>query len=127
MATLQILGIDEIILLDQMQMGIGRAPDNEIPIDDESVSVYHSLITIRSITDDDSRQEYIIEDLDSTNHTYVNNKESKKHSLKEGDIIRVGNTRLKFSTKEYSPPPQKEFDKTTKINPKHMSSFLYKR
>lgn len=127
MATLQLLGNENIYPLDQLQLGIGRASDNEIVIDDETVSVYHAMITIRQKSDNETKQDFIIEDLDSTNGTFVNNKNISRHLLKEGDIIRVGNSRLKFSTKDYTPPPQKEFDQTTKINPKHISSVLHKR
>lgn len=124
MATLQKLSDDIPIVLDLSQMGIGRAPDNEIVVDDETVSSYHALITIRTAPDDENRSEYILEDLDSTNKTYVNNKEIKSHKLKNGDIVRVGETRLKFSSKDYAPPPKKEFQQTRKLNPKNISKYL---
>ena len=74
MATLQKLGHEEKCLLDQVQMRIGRAPDNEIIIQDETVSGYHALITIRAMERNEKNNEYIIEDLNSTNKTFVNNK-----------------------------------------------------
>ena len=127
MATLHLLGHEIIFALDQLQLGIGRAPDNEIVVDDETVSVYHALITIRQKTQDETQQDFIIEDLDSTNGTFVNNKTTTRHLLKDGDIIRVGNSRLKFFAHESAPPAQKEFDQTTKINPRHISSIMHKR
>lgn len=127
MATLQILGSEHICPLDQSQMGIGRAPDNEISVEDESVSVYHALVTIRPSPSDTSVDEYIVEDLDSTNKTYINNRMITTHKLRDGDIVRVGNTRLKFSSQKYEPPPQKEFDKTQKISPNYISGYLHKR
>ncbi|NOZ54847.1 MAG: FHA domain-containing protein [Gammaproteobacteria bacterium] len=125
MATLQKLGKEERCPLDLSQMGIGRAPDNEIVVEDDTVSGYHSLITVRPSEQDDSVNEYIIEDLESTNKTYVNNKEIKTHLLKNGDIIRVGETRLKFSTEKYQSPPKTDFIKTTKLTTKKVSSFLF--
>ena len=94
-------------------MGIGREKDNEIVINDDTVSGYHALITIRPGANN-ADNEYIIEDLDSTNQTFVNSREITMHKLREGDIIRVGNTRLKFSLKDYV-PPQNKFQATQKI------------
>jgi pSer/pThr/pTyr-binding forkhead associated (FHA) protein len=122
MATLQKLGDEEPYALALSQVGIGRAPDNEIVIDDDTVSAYHALITIRPAPHDETANEYILEDLDSTNKTFVNNREISSHRLKEGDIVRVGGTRLKFSIKEHA-APQKEFQKTRKIDPKKLSKF----
>jgi len=124
MATLQKLGDEEKCLLDQEQMRIGRAQDNEIILQDETVSGYHALITIRPRARDEKNNEYIIEDLNSTNKTYVNNKEISQHSLKEGDIIRIGNTRLKFSTRQYA-PPQTQFERTQKLDPKKPQGYTF--
>jgi pSer/pThr/pTyr-binding forkhead associated (FHA) protein len=123
MATLQIIGQEALLPLNQSQIGIGRAPDNEMAIEDDAVSVYHALITIRPSSSDEKVMEYIIEDLNSTNNTFVNNKEITNYKLKNGDIIRVGNTRIKFSTKKYV-PPQQDFTKTKKLSKIKVSSFL---
>ena len=127
MATLQILGSEEICPLDQSQMGIGRAPDNEIAVEDESVSVYHAMVTIRPSPSDEAIDEYIIEDLDSTNKTWINNMIITNHKLRDGDIIRVGQTRLKFSSREFAPHPQKEFDKTQKLGKNYATGYMLKR
>jgi len=95
-------------------MGIGREEDNEIVIHDDTVSGYHALITIRPTASNKNEFEYILEDLDSTNQTFVNSREITKHTLKDGDIIRVGNTRLKFSMKDHA-PPKNRFQATQKI------------
>ena len=124
MATLQKLGDEAKCLLDQEQMRIGRALDNDIILQDETVSGYHAMITIRPVERDEKNNEYIIEDINSTNKTFVNNKEISRHSLKEGDIIRIGNTRLKFSTRKYS-PPQTHFEKTQKLDPKKPQGYIF--
>lgn len=115
MATLQKLGNKSLCPLDLTQMGIGRATDNEIVIDDESVSGYHALITVKESGDIDGLNDYIIEDLDSTNKTYVNSKQVTSHKLADGDIIRIGLVRLKFSTKDYQ-VPQTDYEQTVKIS-----------
>ena len=59
---------------------IGRLPDNDIRIDNPAVSGHHSLI-INILNDS------FLEDLNSTNGTYVNGKLIKKHALQHGDVI----------------------------------------
>ncbi|HEY5603639.1 MAG TPA: FHA domain-containing protein [Gammaproteobacteria bacterium] len=124
MATLQKLGDEAKCLLDQVQMRIGRLPDNEIILTDEAVSGHHALITIRPLARNENQNEYIIEDLNSTNKTYVNNLQISRHALKDGDIVRLGNTRLKFSTKNYV-PPQTPFNQTQKLDPKKPQGYIF--
>jgi pSer/pThr/pTyr-binding forkhead associated (FHA) protein len=127
MAILQKLIDDSIYPLNLSQLGIGRAVDNEIVIDDDAVSSYHALITVRESSGNSQVLDYILEDLDSTNATFVNNKEVKKHVLKNGDILRVGETRLKFIVKDYVPPPQEDFQKTRKLSKNKLASFVNKK
>jgi diguanylate cyclase (GGDEF)-like protein len=72
---------------------IGRSSKNELPIDQESVSRHHARITSSS-----QGRSYVIEDLGSTNGTYVNDEKLGKErcALKDGDQIRVGRSILKF-------------------------------
>lgn len=123
MATLQKLGADTKCLLEHSQTRIGRAVDNEIVLEDETVSGYHALVTVRPARDGTDGDDYILEDLDSTNKTFVNNHEIVRHTLKEGDIIRLGNTRLKFSTRRYV-PPQTRFQRTQKLNPSKPQGYI---
>jgi len=68
---------------------IGRLPDNDIRIDNAAVSGHHSLI-INILNDS------FLEDLNSTNGTYVNGKLIKKHALQHGDVITAGHHQLRF-------------------------------
>src|SRR6187402_2110948 len=68
---------------------VGRLPDNDIRIDNPAVSGHHSLI-INILNDS------FLEDLNSTNGTYVNGKLIKKHALQHGDVITVGHHQLRF-------------------------------
>ena len=124
MAYLLLLGSGERCALNESQIGIGRAPDNEIALNDESVSIYHAHIVTETSDQDENKVEYYIEDLGSTNKTYVNNKVVQHSLLKNGDVIRVGNTRLKFSTAEYVPPPP-DLKKTQELKKVEVSDFLY--
>ncbi len=71
---------------------IGRSSKNELPIDQESVSRHHARIT------PSQSRGYTIEDLGSTNGTYVNDEKigKERRTLKDGDQIRVGRSILKF-------------------------------
>jgi len=116
MATLQKLGDEALFPLNSSHITIGRGPDNEIVLDDDSVSVYHALVTIRKSRDIEGTREYILEDLDSTNKTYINSKIISSYKLHDGDIIRIGLVRLKFSLKDHA-PPKNDFGKTTRLSP----------
>jgi pSer/pThr/pTyr-binding forkhead associated (FHA) protein len=68
---------------------IGRKPDNDLMIDDQSISSRHArIIKVQSV--------FFIEDLKSTNGTSVNEKRIDRHQLRDGDIISVGQHRLIF-------------------------------
>jgi len=87
---------------------VGRLPDNDIRIDNPAVSGHHSLI-INILNDS------FLEDLNSTNGTYVNGKLIKKHALQHGDVITVGHHQLRFV--EDDDVQQDEFEKTMVIQP----------
>ena len=77
--------------LDSSAVTIGRAPENELALaDDEFASVHHARIEPR-------RDGVWLEDLDSTNGTFVNGvKVTRPQKLTPGDVIRVGETDLRF-------------------------------
>ena len=87
---------------------IGRLPDNDVRIDNPAVSGHHSLI-INILNDS------FLEDLNSTNGTYVNGKLIKKHALQNGDVITIGHHQLRFSDQQTNDAEQDEFEKTMVI------------
>jgi pSer/pThr/pTyr-binding forkhead associated (FHA) protein len=89
---------------------IGRLPDNDIRIDNPAVSGHHSLI-INILNDS------FLEDLNSTNGTYVNGKLIKKHALQHGDVVTVGHHQLRFVDQQEGDAEQDEFEKTMVITP----------
>jgi len=68
---------------------IGRLPDNTIIIDGPAVSGHHACVFC---TDG----EYTVEDLQSTNGTFVNGVRVSRHALKHGDVVKVGDHELVF-------------------------------
>ena len=97
--------------LDKEKLIIGRKPGNDIQIDNLAVSGKHSMII--TILDDS-----FLEDLGSTNGTYVNGKLIKKYALKDGDIIIIGKHELKYINEEArNNDDYDEFEKTMIIKP----------
>ena len=78
--------IDQIALK-QGDMHIGRQPGSDILLDNLAVSGTHA--SIFSVGDDS-----FIQDFNSTNGTFINNKRVTKHHLRNGDMIVIGNHTL---------------------------------
>ncbi|PAS93542.1 MAG: hypothetical protein CGU28_15060 [Candidatus Dactylopiibacterium carminicum] len=88
-----ILSMDGLVLkeipLKKERTTIGRKPHNDIQIDNLAISGEHAVIV--SILND-----AFLEDLNSTNGTYVNGQSVKKHVLKDNDVVELGKYRIKF-------------------------------
>jgi pSer/pThr/pTyr-binding forkhead associated (FHA) protein len=107
-----ILSLDSQVLaeynMSKERYTIGRLPDNDVRIDNPAVSGHHSLI-INILNDS------FLEDLNSTNGTYVNGKLIKKHALQHGDVITIGHHQLRFADQQTGETEQDEFEKTMVI------------
>jgi hypothetical protein len=68
---------------------IGRLPDNTISIDSPAVSGHHACVF-------SSDGQYVVEDLQSTNGTFVNGVRVSRHVLQHGDVLKVGNHEVVF-------------------------------
>ena len=73
---------------------IGRNPEANVIIDDRTVSRSHAKI-IKTDTG-----EFLLRDMGSQNKTKVNDKETDEASLRDGDEIKIGATKLMFVDKE---------------------------
>ena len=71
------------------EMTVGRHPDSNIHLDGPAVSTAHALI----FTIDD---ESFIEDLKSTNGTFLNQRRIAKHHLADGDAVRIDHYELVY-------------------------------
>ncbi|HEV2110744.1 MAG TPA: FHA domain-containing protein, partial [Gammaproteobacteria bacterium] len=98
--------------LEKERYTIGRLADNDIHIDNMAVSGHHALI-INILKDS------FLEDLNSTNGTYVNGKLIKKHALQEGDVITIGRHALKYMSGKPAAAAgdADDFEKTMIIRP----------
>ncbi len=76
-------------VLDKKDIKIGRTPTNDISIDNLAISSHHA--TVHSTSDG-----AVLEDMKSTNGTFVNDLKVTRHDLKDGDIIGIGKHQILF-------------------------------
>jgi diguanylate cyclase (GGDEF)-like protein len=77
--------------LEQDLVTIGRDAGNTLPLDQENVSRFHCRIERVRATNT-----YFLEDLNSTNGTFLNDVPIRREKLRHGDLIKVGRVVLKF-------------------------------
>jgi pSer/pThr/pTyr-binding forkhead associated (FHA) protein len=103
---------------------IGRTASNDIQVDNVAVSAHHARIV------KDGRY-YVIEDLNSTNGTFVNERKITKRVLKEDDVITIGKHSLvvlpeKGLTKATSPIIT-DIDRTWKLDTEQHRKMMKKQ
>jgi pSer/pThr/pTyr-binding forkhead associated (FHA) protein len=88
-----IVSIDGVVIkevqLTKDRTTLGRRPYNDIVIDNLAVSGEHAVIQLAG-------NEVHLEDLNSTNGTYVNGKAVKKQLLANNDTIEIGKYKIKY-------------------------------
>lgn len=110
------------IKLDKPRLTIGRKPDNDIILDDSSVSGHHArIVQIQSV--------YFIEDAGSSNGTFANGRRTDRKQLVNGDQITIGQHSLLYqedAAQSVSPPPKATFDsdKTVVMTPELQRELL---
>ena len=88
-----IVSIDGVVIkevqLTKDRTSLGRRPYNDIVIDNLAVSGEHAVLQM-------SGTEVYVEDLNSTNGTYVNGKAVKKQLLQNSDMVEIGKYKIKY-------------------------------
>ena len=83
--------------LDKRYLSIGRgSAENDICLPCAFVSKHHAVIEIVESEEPGRGYDFYLQDLNSTNHTYVNDQPIARVKLKDGDVIRIGRNTLKF-------------------------------
>lgn len=104
-----IVSIDGVVIkevqLTKDRTTLGRRPYNDIVIDNLAVSGEHAVMQM-------SGMDVFLEDLNSTNGTYVNGKAIKKQQLQNGDAVEIGKYKIKFVHEGAT----ESYEKTTVIN-----------
>ena len=88
-----IVSIDGVVIkevqLSKDRTTLGRRPYNDIVIDNLAVSGEHAVLLMTG-------NEVYLEDLNSTNGTYVNGKAVKKQLLQNSDTVEIGKYKIKY-------------------------------
>jgi DNA-binding NtrC family response regulator len=79
------------LMFDQAVITIGTLEDNDVVLEDDTVSRNHCRI----VQEDDS---YVLVDLESTNGTFINGVQIRQAYLEPGLVMSVGNTQIRFSS-----------------------------
>ena len=87
---------------------LGRRPYNDIVIDNLAVSGEHAVLQMVG-------NDVFIEDLNSTNGTYINGKAIKKQLLAHNDTVEIGKYKIKYLVEESN-----DFEKTMIMRPGSM-------
>ena len=107
--------IDELLLTRNM-MTIGRKLDNDIRLEDTTVSSHHARILQKDAG-------IFVEDCDSTNGTLVNGIPVHDRKLKTGDVVVIGKYTLTFEQIETEPMTM-EMDPTLQVGRKELEQIL---
>ena len=104
----------------QSALSFGRTADNQVQIDDLAVSNDHARIIHE--TDDNGKTAYFLEDLGSTNGSFVNEENVKKQRLHHKDIIRIGWNNFTFIDEN-----EISLEKTTRIKKSWIPGLYYSK
>ncbi len=106
--------VDERIL-EHGVITLGRTTDNDVQMDDDTVSAHHAkIVTVFTASH--------VEDLGSTNGTFVNGKRVIKHTLHSGDIITTGGYQIVFYSDQGA--PKKAPEKTEMMSNNRIEAMI---
>lgn len=106
---------DELLLTRNVTT-IGRKLDNDIRLEDTTVSSHHARIVLKDT-------DYFVEDCDSTNGTLVNGVPVRETKLKNGDVVVIGKYTLSFQ--QIEPESQAmDMDPTLQVGRQELEQIL---
>lgn len=99
-----VVSLDGVVIKDVQitkdKTTLGRRPYNDIVIDNLAVSGEHAVLQMMA-------NEVYLEDLNSTNGTYVNGKAVKKQLLQNNDTVEIGKYKIKYINEVANPGYEK--------------------
>ena len=104
-----VVSLDGVVIKDVQitkdKTTLGRRPYNDIVIDNLAVSGEHAVLQMLG-------NDVFIEDLNSTNGTYINGKAIKKQMLAHNDTVEIGKYKIKYLVEEGA-----DYEKTMIMRP----------
>lgn len=104
-----VVSLDGVVIKDVQitkdKTTLGRRPYNDIVIDNLAVSGEHAVLQMLG-------NDVFIEDLNSTNGTYINGKAIKKQMLAHNDTVEIGKYKIKYLVEEGA-----DYEKTMVMRP----------
>jgi len=107
------------VAMEKESISIGRKPDNDIVIDNPAISGHHCRLTLEG-------GGYYVEDLESTNGTFVNEKRIKKSGLHHNDVVGLAKHAVVFLNEAElaASAPQPALDATMVIAPQKQAELI---
>jgi len=96
----------------------GRIASNHVVIDDKAVSSEHAAVFL--LKNDHGDIQYVLNDLGSTNGTYINEQKIEKQLLHHKDVVRVGWNNFTFINED-----EVDLEKTTKVKKSWIPGVYY--
>ena len=106
--------------LDQKTVSIGRGTDNDIQLDDKTVSSNHAWLEFHPADDEHKHEFYRLIDLQSTNGSFVNEEKITEKDIKHNDIVRIG-----FVSFKYIDENEHRFEETSKVHKSWVPGVYY--
>ena len=104
-----VVSLDGVVIkevqITKEKTSLGRRPYNDIVIDNLAVSGEHAVLQLVG-------NDVFIEDLNSTNGTYINGKAVKKQLLQHNDTVEIGKYKIKYLVEQGS-----DYEKTMIMRP----------
>lgn len=114
-----IVSIDGVVIkeveLTKERTSLGRRPYNDVVIDNLAISGEHAAVHLHG---DDAE----IEDLGSTNGTFINSHAVKRQALHSGDTIDIGKYKIRFLSEAQRP----DFEKTMIFKPGQLPPVIHR-
>lgn len=114
MAKLSLMFQDKLmkqVAVGNRPIGIGRALDNDLPVDNLAVSNHHARVYFEA-------GRLVVEDLDSLNGTFVNDLRVERATLHDGDSIWIGKHHIVVDASGDTPAPSHTDEPARKVAPK---------
>ncbi|EAR08398.1 FHA domain-containing protein [Reinekea blandensis] len=105
--------------LEEKTVSIGRGTDNDIQLDDKTVSANHAWLEFLP-GDDGQPGSYRLIDLKSTNGSFVNEKKITEQDVRHNDVLRIGFVSFKFVDEN-----EHRFEETSKVHKSWIPGVYY--